>query len=451
MRQEENDILTQVGPGTPMGNLFRLHWIPVLLSSELPERDGPPIQVRLLGEDLIAFRDTSGEVGLLERACPHRRASLYFGRNEDNGLRCIYHGWKFDVSGRCLDIPNDPSGSRLKDTVRATAYPCVERNGIIWTYMGPPSRQRRRATDEVSPPPPLPEFEWSLMPQEHSYFWKALRSCNWLQCLEGDLDSSHLGILHSRLDEALDEERYVTVPGVVRPGNSSEAVLRTMRRVRAPELDVAETDYGLMYTAKRPVDDHSEYHRISQFVLPFFTMVGARTDRIDYNVKAWIPMDDTHTLVLECQFRRDQVWTAEDRAQMMAVRNPHGFLPPSPEPGGAWRLRANRDNDYQRDLELQRNTLFCGIMANPIQDAAVQESMGPIVDRSREILCSADAAITRMRRVLVRSARRVMERDELPATALSPGVHACRPVAAVLPIGADWIEATAQQRQTRTP
>lgn len=210
LSREDNELLTRVGPGTPMGQMMRQYWIPALLSSELPQSDGDPLRVRLLGENLIVFRDTSGRVGLLADNCSHRGASLFFGRNEEGGLRCVYHGWKYDVDGRCVDMPNEPAESNFKDKIRHEAYPCVERGGVVWTYMGP--RQARpapkggsNATVElagvgpVSGLPSLPDLEWNLAPDaQHSIFRITVRHCNWLQALEGDIDACHTSFLHSR-------------------------------------------------------------------------------------------------------------------------------------------------------------------------------------------------------------------------------------------------------------
>jgi phthalate 4,5-dioxygenase len=189
LSKEDNELLTHTGPGTPMGELFRRFWLPALLSSELPEPDCPPIRLRLLSEDLIAFRDTEGRVGLLGQHCPHRGASLFFGRNEESGLRCVYHGWKFDVDGACVDMPNEPPESNFKSKVHATAYPCIERAGVIWTYMGPPDRQ-----------PEPPQLEWARVPETHVVMSKYIASCNYMQAMEGDIDSAHVSFLHKRLD-----------------------------------------------------------------------------------------------------------------------------------------------------------------------------------------------------------------------------------------------------------
>ena len=187
---EDNELMCRVGPGTPMGNYIRQYWIPSTVpSSLLAAPDCPPLRVRLLGENLIAFRTTSGSVGMVANACPHRGASLFFGRNEEEGLRCVYHGWKFDVDGNCVDMPSEPAESNFRSKVKATAYPCREVNGMVWTYMGP---------REV--PPPLPEFEYNTAPEEmvqHPRF--VFYDCNWMQSMEGDIDSSHIDYLHSRL------------------------------------------------------------------------------------------------------------------------------------------------------------------------------------------------------------------------------------------------------------
>jgi phenylpropionate dioxygenase-like ring-hydroxylating dioxygenase large terminal subunit len=186
LREEENRRITRVGPGAPMGNLMRRYWLPAALSEELPEPDGAPVRVRLLGEDLIAFRDSSGKVGLVDAFCPHRRAPMFFGRNEECGLRCVYHGWKFDAAGTCVDMPSEPPDSLFKTKVTIAAYPTCEGGGIVWTYMGPP---------ETMPPPP--DYELVRAPATHRHTSKTYEECNWLQALEGGIDSVHVTFLHN--------------------------------------------------------------------------------------------------------------------------------------------------------------------------------------------------------------------------------------------------------------
>src|SRR5579862_4222827 len=229
LTQEENELICCVGPGTPMGNLFREYWLPALLSEELPATDSDPVRVLMLGEQLIAFRDTNGKVGLIQNNCPHRGASLFFGRNEEAGLRCVYHGWKFDVAGNCVDMPNEPAESDFKQKVKVVAYPCLERNGVVWAYMGP------RQT-----PPPLPDFEANML-GEGSYSISIIhRPCNWMQGWEGEMDTAHQAFLHS---------------GAVRveqttPGTFEHYIAKTP----APLLSVVDTDFGTSYGGSRPAE-----------------------------------------------------------------------------------------------------------------------------------------------------------------------------------------------------
>jgi len=186
MKAEQNELLTRTGPGTPMGELFRRYWMPALLASELPAPDCPPVRLKLLGERMVAFRDTNGRLGLIDEFCAHRGVSLWFGRNEECGLRCPYHGWKYDVTGQCVEVPSEPVESGFCKKIKLKSYPLVERGGVIWVYMGPPDQQ-----------PPLPEFEFATVPEEQSYMSKRVQECNWLQAMEGGIDSSHVSFLHS--------------------------------------------------------------------------------------------------------------------------------------------------------------------------------------------------------------------------------------------------------------
>ncbi|CAN5909918.1 Rieske 2Fe-2S domain-containing protein [soil metagenome] len=431
LSREDNELLTRIGPGTVMGDLLRQYWMPALISTELPERDGAPLRVRLLGEDLIAFRTSSGEVGLVDQMCPHRTASLFFGRNEEDGLRCAYHGWKFDVTGRCVDMPNEAPGCAFAGKVRLRAYPCRERNGVVWTYMGPSKE-----------PPPLPEFEWNLDPVSTPFLWRNYRACNWVQALEGDIDSSHINYLH----KTHSEDDHSTVPGKELPGYT-KLQLPLLHSDDSPELEVVDTDFGVMYGAKRKLADGRDYWRVHPFLFPIHTMVGGgvNEDEVSFNGKAWVPMDDHQTLVFEWQFRPDKPWTDEERKALMEVRNPWGFEPATSESAGAWKPKAHAGNDYFMD---RSSKLFCGILSNPLQDAAVQESMGKICDRTKEHLGPADAMIIRTRRRLMQAARDLREGGIIPPGVNEPELFRVRPAGAILPPSADWVEATKVRRLT---
>ncbi len=424
---EENDLLTRIGPGTPMGGLVRQHWLPALLSTELPEPDQPPVRVRLLGEDLVAFRATSGRVGLLSHVCAHRGASLYFGRNEEEGLRCIYHGWKYDVEGRCVEMPSEPPESNFNHKVRVTAYPCRERNGVVWAYMGP--RQE---------PPPRPDLEPNMLPEEQGAVWTAARECNWVQALEGDIDTSHLGFLH--MGSASPEE--------MTPGTFDYYTVKD----RAPRYEVMDTDYGTMYGGYRPAEEDSYYWRIAHFLFPFYTMIPTGELGVQTMVRAWVPVDDEHTMFWSMaapgtlgqgggiRYRRD--------GQPVAGTSPRiDYLPNSPDWLGRWRLAANRTNDYRIDRQVQRTESYTGITGGVhLQDQAITESMGPIVDRSREHLGTSDSMVIRTRRRLIRAARELLE-GTMPPTVDRPELYGVRAGGIVLPRSAHWLEATDELRR----
>ena len=412
LSNEENELLTRIGPGTLMGNLMRQYWLPVMSSDELAAPDGRPQRVRLLGEDLIAFRDSGGRVGLLGDHCAHRGASLFFGRNEEGGLRCVYHGWKYDTQGFCLDMPNEPAESNFKDKIHHLAYPCVERGGVVWTYMGPSAA-----------PPPFPEFEWTALPDDqHSFPYRALRECNWAQALEGDIDTSHLFILHARLNPE-DPPSH----GVYHPD-------------RRPHLEVIPTDYGLMYAARRAQDAQHYYWRISHFLMPIFTVFPAFEDGT-LPGHMWVPMDDERTMVWDLRWHPSNVLHRPGETEP-AIGSMGELFPATSDPWGAWRPKANRTNDYMLDPMAQRTKNFTGIPSVPLQDTAVQESMGAVLDRSVEHLGTADAMIIQVRRRLLDAARALHEYGTVPPGVEEPWLYHVRSASVTLPTETNWIEAT---------
>jgi phenylpropionate dioxygenase-like ring-hydroxylating dioxygenase large terminal subunit len=407
LSREENELITRVGPGTPMGNALRRYWIPALLSREIPDPDGPPVRVKLLGEELVAFRDSQGRIGLLDEFCPHRRASLYFGRNEECGLRCVYHGWKFDVSGACTEMMNEPEENDFKHKVRMTAYPTCELGGVVWAYLGPAEKI-----------PPLPKFAWTQAPESHRHVTKVIQECNWLQGLEGGIDTSHAPIMHRLLTE--DSTR-----GGFKP--SSPFV-----RGKAPKLVVDITNYGFQYAGIRPLGESDQHIRTYQFILPFHQIRPAKSET-GLNMDAghcWVPMDDENTVVYNWSYTPDGPLTEEDRLEQGLGNGPMHVDP------ATFRSKANRTNNYMLDRLMQKRENYTGIDGINVQDRAIQESMGRIVDRSKEHLGPADKAIIQARKLL-REALRTVETGGTPA-GLGTTYYMLRAHEAVLPRNADW-------------
>ena len=344
----DNDTLTRVGKGTPMGELMRRYWLPVMPVDELGPPDSPPQRFRLLGEDLILFRDSNGDVGVFSETCPHRGASLFFGRNEEQGLRCVYHGWKYDVTGQCVDMPNEPDASNFKHKIRAWAYRGAVHGGVVWAYLG------------EGEPPGLPQFEWTLVPEEQRTASLALRSCNWMQGLEGDIDTSHLFFLHGRLDP------------------ESPTTLGVWHQDRHPKLEIIPTDYGVVYGANREEDPWTTYWRITQFMFPIFTFFPANPGGVVPG-HMWVPLDDHHTMAWTVAWHPAKpLGEAALPGSRIPGQNPAGaLLPDAAGPLGRFRPRARKENDYEIDREAQRTTTFTGIATVFLQDQAVTESMGP--------------------------------------------------------------------------
>ncbi len=423
---EDNDILCRVGPETPMGNLIRQYWIPSTVPSHLlPAPDSPPIRVRLLGEDLVAFRTTSGAVGMIANSCPHRGASLFFGRNEEDGLRCVYHGWKFDTEGNCVDMPSEPAESNFKTKVKARTYPCREVNGIIWTYMG---------SREV--PPPMPDLEFNTAPAEMCFNPQfVFYDCNWMQSLEGDIDSSHIDYLHARLSGDRDQG---TGGGFY--GFSANP------DYEAPYLNTHPMDYGLVYAGKRKWDAEGNYwHRITQFVMPCYTMVASGGPTV--GVQAWVPVDDDHTVQISFRLSLREPVPADLRLPSDPYTRLGGYLPTTSDPLTRWRSPAHRANDYLLDYEIQRTTMFSGIpREGKLQDMAVMESMGTIYERTSEHLGTSDRMIIAVRRALLEEAKALRDDGSVHATVDDPTLYRVRPVEIMLKEGVDWFEATAEHR-----
>jgi phenylpropionate dioxygenase-like ring-hydroxylating dioxygenase large terminal subunit len=366
-----------------------------------------------LGEDLIAFRDSSAQVGLLRNNCPHRGASLFFGRNEDNGLRCVYHGWKFGVDGSCVDMPNEPAESDFRTKVRATAFPCQERGGLIWTYMGPRES-----------PPSLPDLEVLDEPDAASNTLAVLRDCNWVQALEGDIDTSHAGFLHWGSLKADDMPE----------GSWARYALAD----RHPRYEVLDTPAGTLYGTYRPAKPDTFYWRIAVFLLPFYVMTPTGVLGLEKRFRAWVPMDDEHTMAFTVG--------APGARAFGGAR----FAPSGTSWHDRFRPADNLDNDYHIDREAQRsNRQYTGITSGYMQDQMITESMGGIVDRAQERLGSSDSMIIRTRRRLLESARSLRQHGTIPPGVEDASVYAVRSGGVELPRDANWVEATAGLRRAR--
>ena len=429
LSQTDNDYLSRVGPGTPMGNLMRQYWMPAIRSDELPAPDCPPVRIRLLGENLIGYRTTSGAIGLMQNACPHRGASMFFGRNEEEGLRCVYHGWKFDVAGNCVDMPSEPAESNFKSKVKAVAYQTRERGGIIWAYMGP---------REVAPP--LPDIEANIMSQGAHQVSVLYRKCNWMQGLEGEMDTVHAAFLHYGSAQAADQE----------PGSFNFYQYNQ----RAAKFITVDTDYGEINGAYRPAGDDNYYWRVTQILFPFYHMIPGGTLGEGIKIGAYVPMDDENHLHWEIGTLYPGQ-TDQGRGGMrglpvtgdLSVPLGNRRLPNTSDWWGRFHSDQNLDNDYLIDREAQANNeSFTGIAGIRIQDCAVTETMGRIYQRHQEHLGTTDSLIIRMRRRLIASAKALAENGTTPVGVDNPEVYRQRSGEMILPRSEDfWVSYQAKR------
>jgi phthalate 4,5-dioxygenase len=392
LSKELNELLTQTGPGTPMGDFLRRYWLPALLSEEIPAPDSPPVQVRLLGEELVAYRDSAGRIGLLEEHCLHRGTSLFYGRNEECGLRCIYHGWKYDVTGRVLDTPAEPAGSTFKDRLQHVAYPTHEAGGMIFAYLGPPDK-----------PPLFPNYSWAQLAPEHTYVTKSLLECNYLQGLEGECDSSHLSFLHREANH--------------------ERMQALLQQDVAPDYEFEETDFGIRLIALRDAGAET-YVRISSFVMPTHCWINGRVPEVHF----YVPADDTHAWRYDLGMIPDRPVRDSD-------------LHKAPEIAADYRRNRNIDNGYLQDRAKQREEDFTGIENFFVEDACATETQGPIWDRSREHLGVSDRAVIVVRNMIVDAVKGFQAGHEPPHLVTDPALNHFAhvdAVQAVIPADSDW-------------
>jgi phthalate 4,5-dioxygenase oxygenase subunit len=423
LSKEDNITLCQVGPGTLMGNLLRRYWTPALLSSELPEPDSPPIRVRLLGEDLVAFRDSSGRVGFFTQACPHRGASMFFGRNEEDGLRCVYHGWKFDVSGACVDMPSEPAESNFKSKVRIRAYDTHESGGIVWTYMGPKETQPR-----------FRDLGTEAIAEDQARAAKQLTYCNWIQALEGNIDTSHISWLHQYTD-------LLDTPGdgTDRPGYPSQATSWWLWAMdRSPRLELQDTEYGFRYAGIRTTPNGNTHVRVTAYIMPYQTIVAGLPVRAGGTT--FVPRDDETCwrFSISSGMLKGRFTYEGQQPGGTPYKYPYGGPDGAGMRGGVIERKWRPDNDYQINRELQKTSLFTGIENFVSQDLMATESMGPIYDRTQEHLGSTDRAIIRMRQILLKAARDLARGIEPPVTHPTPELARIYSAEKILAPGEDW-------------
>ncbi|MDE2475922.1 MAG: Rieske 2Fe-2S domain-containing protein [Alphaproteobacteria bacterium] len=412
MSPENNDLLCRVEGAAPMGQIMRRHWLPAALSEELAERDGDPVRVRLLGEDLVAFRDSDGKIGLVGEFCPHRNASLFYGRNEECGLRCLYHGWKVAADGTVLEMPSEPPERAMARKVKHKSYPTHEAAGIVWAYMGPESE-----IPEFEPPVFLPA------PGTRIAIGKVVVNCNWAQILEGAIDSAHSSTLHvsDMLSVSVDTAR-ATDEKWLRPSGD-----------KAPRLQVQTTDFGFRYVAiRRPLADADmhDYIRMTLFIAPYTVLIPP-LDR--YRVAlVHVPVDDTHTAFHFIAFGCDSTPDEETWRKFLALQ-------PGIDVDENWRNRRSRSNNYLQDREAMNRGSWTGISGIPNQDIVMWESMGPIAGRNKERLGASDVAIVAFRRQMLEAARQMQAGGSAIGTGRSRTPHASlRSFEGIVPKGTDW-------------
>jgi phthalate 4,5-dioxygenase oxygenase subunit len=401
---EENALLTRVVGDAPMGRMMRRYWVPACLAEEVAVPDGVPVRTTLFGERLVVFRDTAGVVAVVDERCPHRLASLALGRNEDGGLRCIYHGWKFNAAGACVDLPTEPGAFGFRDRIKLRSYPAHEAGGMIWTYMGPPEQR-----------PPFPEYDWMKLPRDRFAVMKVGERVNFAQALEGAIDSSHSWFLHQ---------------GIIWDWKTRASLSMDT----SPKLEAEDTAYGFRYAAIRvPVQnpETERYVRVTLFLVPFTAFIPRPLEKAHAaHVQIFVPVE--RTMFYGVFFSQDgrPVDEAETRRKHCVV--------PGVDLDRNWYKLATEDNWFNQDREAMKNGSFTGIDGFTNQDMACQESMGPIVDRSQEHLGTSDVAIIRMRRRMLEAVRRFQ--DGLPLIGLDPDLPygKIRSEQKVVPVDEPW-------------
>ena len=407
MNHNTAELLTRTSAGTAMGDLMRRYWIPVLGSAEIAEPDSPQVRVQILGERLLAFRDTEGQPGLIDEFCTHRGVSLFFGRNEECGIRCAYHGLKFNRSGECVDVPSAP---QVAARMRIKAYPCIERGGIVWAYMGAPG---------TAPAPP--GLEWCNLPESHIYVSRRLQQSNYLQAMEGGIDTAHVSYVH----------RYQVDHDPMHQGVKALDYIKADGNV---VFDIEKNPFGLTLYGRRNGEADSYYWRITQWIFPWFTLIPPFGEHA-LGGHVWVPQDDENCWAWSINYHPDKPLSQEERTLMDAGHGIHVEYEQGVQ-AIAWRPKRNRDNDYLIDREAQKDKrAYSGVFGISEQDASLQESMGAIQDRTRELLLPTDKGIVMARSMLADAASALQQGTEPPA--LDATSQRVRAAGVLLPRGED--------------
>jgi phthalate 4,5-dioxygenase oxygenase subunit len=387
MNKEMSEMLVRTGPDTPMGKLMRRYWVPVLSSSEIADSDGPQVRVKILGEKLLAFRDSEGRPGLIDEFCSHRGVSLYFGRNEENGIRCSYHGVKFDRNGKCVDVPSSPQSCAR---MNIKSYPCIERGGLVWAYMGPEDKM-----------PEPPELEWATLPASHVFVSKRVQECNYLQAMEGGIDTAHVSYVH----------RYEVDND---PMHKDTKALDYIKADGNVIFEIEKQPFGLTLLGRRNGEPDSYYWRITQWLFPWFTLIPPFGQH-SLAGHIWVPIDDHNCWAWSVNFHPDKPLSEEERLDLEQGKGIHCEYEP-----GTFRPKANKDNDYLIDRQAQKDKrAYSGVFGFAMQDASLQESMGPIQDHEAERLLPTDKPIVMARRMLHEAVLGLEQGIEPPALNVS--------------------------------
>ena len=378
----DNAYLNSSEPDTPMGNYLRCHWHPVALSEEVAKPDCAPIRLKVMGEDLLLFRDSKGKTGLIEPFCAHRGADLFFGRNEECGIRCVYHGWKYDIHGNCIDMPNVPKDAAYHGKIKIKAYPTQEFADMVWAYMGPPDIQ----------PFEVPQLEAGLVPPSHRYVTKRLVECNWTHSMEGALDTAHFSFLH------------MPAPAFRKDDSSNiaadESRIRWLRNDPAPRFKIIDHEVGFLIGGARNADPGDHYWRLTQYMLPTHSITPSAMPNETYYGYSWVPIDDYSCWMYVYAWHPDQAISDEERKKY--IKGGYGQFA---ELGPGYVPLRNRSNSYLMSREEQKTISFTGIRGIAEQDQMAQESQGYMIDRTKENLSPTDVGIIRFRKLLLQEAK----------------------------------------------